>query len=108
MAERERENNEKRKRETVIRARGERGIERERKRRENLEDTLVLCTYSRSGMRSAMPVTPAMMLLWEIMTPLGMPVEPLVYMMTAMSEGMGCLRPRDTTHTHIHKYRKTN
>lgn len=97
MAERERENNEKRKRETVIRARGERGIERERKRRENLEDTLVLCTYSRSGMRSAMPVMPAMMLLWEIITPLGMPVEPLVYMMTAMSEGRGCRRATATT-----------
>ena len=39
-----------------------------------------------------MPVMPAMMLLWEMMTPLGMPVEPLVYMMTAMSEGRGCRR----------------
>lgn len=43
-----------------------------------------------------MPVIPAMMLPWEIMTPLGMPVEPLVYMMTAMSEGAGCLRSTAT------------
>ena len=47
--------------------------------------------YSRLGMRSAMPVMLAMMLLWEIITPLGMPVEPLVYMTTAMSDGAGCL-----------------
>lgn len=32
------------------------------------------------------------------MTPLGMPVEPLVYMMTAMSEGWGCLRSTATVH----------
>lgn len=50
--------------------------------------------YLRLGIRSAMPVMPAMMLLWEIMTPFGMPVDPLVYMMTAMSEGSGCLRSR--------------
>ncbi len=47
--------------------------------------------YHRLGIRSAIPVMPAMMLLWEIMTPLGMPVDPLVYMMTAMSEGSGRL-----------------
>lgn len=47
-------------------------------------------SYHRLGIRSAIPVMPAMMLLWEIMTPFGMPVEPLVYMMTAMSEGTGC------------------
>lgn len=35
-----------------------------------------------------------MMLLWEIITPFGMPVDPLVYMMTAMSEGSGVLRSR--------------
>lgn len=29
------------------------------------------------------------MLLWEIITPFGIPVEPLVYMTTAMSEGRG-------------------
>lgn len=46
-----------------------------------------------------MPVMPAMMLPWEIMTPLGMPVEPLVYMMTAMSEDCGCLRPTATAET---------
>lgn len=57
--------------------------------------TLMLA-YLRFGIRSAMPVIPAMMLLWEIMTPLGMPVEPLVYMMTAMSEGSGCLRSTAT------------
>lgn len=61
-------------------------------------------TYFRSGMRSAMPVMPAMMLLWEIMTPLGMPVEPLVYMITAISDGTGCLRDTITAHRerHIH------
>ena len=32
---------------------------------------------------------PAMRLLWTIMTPLGLPVEPLVYMMTARSAGLG-------------------
>lgn len=48
--------------------------------------------YLRFGSRSAMPVMPAMMLPWEIMTPLGIPVEPLVYMMTAMSEGSGASR----------------
>lgn len=52
----------------------------------------LMLAYLRLGIRSAMPVIPAMMLPWEIMTPLGMPVEPLVYMMTAMSEGAGCLR----------------
>lgn len=46
------------------------------------------------GIRSEIPVMPAIRLLWEMMTPLGMPVEPLVYMMTAMSEGSGGLRSR--------------
>lgn len=50
-------------------------------------------------MRSAMPAMPAMMLPWEIMTPLGMPVEPLVYMMTAMSEDSGCVRRSATADT---------
>lgn len=45
--------------------------------------------YHRLGIRSAIPVMPAMMLLWEIMTPFGIPVDPLVYMTTAMSEGRG-------------------
>lgn len=48
--------------------------------------------YHRLGIRSAIPVIPAMMLLWEIMTPFGTPVDPLVYMTTAMSEGSGGLR----------------
>lgn len=56
-------------------------------------------TYLRLGILSAMPVIPAMMLPWEIMTPLGMPVEPLVYMMTAMSEACGCLRFTATAET---------
>lgn len=56
----------------------------------------LIVAYLRFGIRSAMPVMPAMMLPWEIMTPLGMPVEPLVYMMTAMSEGPGCLRSTAT------------
>lgn len=43
-----------------------------------------------------MPVMPAMRLPWEIMTPLGMPVEPLVYMITAMSEVSGFLRSTAT------------
>src|SRR4029434_6223133 len=42
-------------------------------------------THLGVAMLSAMPVMPATRLLWEIMTPLGLPVEPLVYMMTAMS-----------------------
>lgn len=61
-------------------------------------DRCVRETYFRLGMRSAMPVMPAMMLLWEIMTPLGMPVEPLVYMITAISDGTGCLRDTITAH----------
>lgn len=61
-------------------------------------DRSVRETYFRLGMRSAMPVMPAMMLLWEIMTPLGMPVEPLVYMITAISDGTGCLRDTITAH----------
>lgn len=56
--------------------------------------------YLRLGIRSAMPEIPAMMLPWEIMTPLGMPVEPLVYMMTAMSEGSGCFRSTATVREH--------
>lgn len=46
------------------------------------------------GIRSDIPVMPAIRLLWEMMTPLGKPVDPLVYMMTAMSEGEGGLRSR--------------
>lgn len=46
------------------------------------------------GIRSEIPVMPAIRLLWEMMTPFGMPVDPLVYMMTAMSEGNGVLRSR--------------
>lgn len=48
-------------------------------------------SYLMFGIRSSMPPSPAMMLLWEIMTPLGRLVEPLVYIMAAMSEGPGCL-----------------
>lgn len=40
-------------------------------------------------MRSHWPVIPAMRLLWTIMTPLGRPVEPLVYTTTARSDGLG-------------------
>ena len=43
---------------------------------------------------SAMPVTPARRLPWEMSTPLGIPVEPLVYMMTARSAGRGRVGPR--------------
>lgn len=46
------------------------------------------------GIRSEIPVMPAIRLLWEMMTPFGMPVDPLVYMMTATSEGNGGLRSR--------------
>lgn len=46
------------------------------------------------GIRSEIPVMPAIRLLWEMMTPLGMPVDPLVYMMRATSEGNGGLRSR--------------
>lgn len=52
---------------------------------------LLTKTYPRRGILSAIPVMPAMMLLWEIMTPLGSPVDPLVYMITAISEGAGVL-----------------
>lgn len=46
-------------------------------------------THPRPGILSHCPVMPAMRLLWMIMTPLGWPVEPLVYMTTARSEGVG-------------------
>lgn len=39
---------------------------------------------------------PAIKLLWEMRTPFGTPVDPLVYMMTATSEGNGDLRSRAT------------
>lgn len=51
-------------------------------------------SYHMFGIRSEIPVMPAIRLLWEMVTPFGMPVEPLVYMMTAMSEGSGGLRSR--------------
>lgn len=54
-----------------------------------VNNILLFWTYHRLGIRSAIPVTPAMMLLWEIMTPFGIPVDPLVYMTTAISEGRG-------------------
>lgn len=50
--------------------------------------------YLMWGIRSEIPVMPARMLPWEIMTPLGRPVDPLVYMITAMSAGSGCFRSR--------------
>ena len=46
-------------------------------------------THPSPGMRSHWPVIPAIRLLWTIMTPLGLPVEPLVYITTARSEGCG-------------------
>lgn len=46
-------------------------------------------THPRPGMRSHWPVMPAMRLLWMIITPLGLPVEPLVYITTARSDGWG-------------------
>ncbi len=46
-------------------------------------------THPSPGMRSHWPVIPAIRLLWTIMTPLGLPVEPLVYITTAISEGWG-------------------
>lgn len=48
------------------------------------------------GIRSEIPVMPAIKLLWEMRTPFGTPVDPLVYMMTATSEGNGDLRSRAT------------
>lgn len=71
-------------------------MEAERKGSVGEEAINLVSAYLRLGIRSAMPVMPAMMLPWEIITPLGMPVEPLVYMMTAMSEGSGCLRSTAT------------
>lgn len=50
---------------------------------------LLMQTYPSPGMRSHWPVIPAMRLLWTIMTPLGRPVEPLVYISTARSDGLG-------------------
>lgn len=46
-------------------------------------------THPSPGMRSHWPVIPAIRLLWTIMTPLGLPVEPLVYITTARSDGWG-------------------
>lgn len=46
-------------------------------------------THPSPGMRSHWPDIPAMRLLCTIMTPLGRPVEPLVYMTTARSDGWG-------------------
>lgn len=46
-------------------------------------------THPSPGIRSHCPVIPAIRLLWTIMTPLGLPVEPLVYITTARSEGWG-------------------
>lgn len=46
-------------------------------------------THPSPGMRSHWPVIPAIRLLWAIMTPLGRPVEPLVYITTARSDGWG-------------------
>lgn len=40
-------------------------------------------------MRSHWPVIPAIRLLWTMTTPLGLPVEPLVYITTARSDGRG-------------------
>ena len=74
----------------------ERARQRHRERERQRDEPEGRGSYSRLGMRSAMPVMLAMMLLWEIITPLGMPVEPLVYMMTAMSDGAGCLRAAAT------------
>lgn len=46
-------------------------------------------SYPSPGILSHWPVIPAIKLLWCIITPLGRPVEPLVYMTIAMSEGVG-------------------
>lgn len=46
-------------------------------------------THPSPGIRWHWPVIPAIRLLWTIMTPLGLPVEPLVYITTAISEGWG-------------------
>lgn len=77
--------------------------EREQTTTKSVRAVNLILAYLRSGIRSAMPVMPAMMLPWEIMTPLGMPVEPLVYMMTAMSEDCGCLRSTATAETEDEK-----
>lgn len=55
-----------------------------------------LDSYHMFGIRSEIPVMPAIKLLWEMRTPFGTPVDPLVYMMTATSEGNGDLRSRAT------------
>lgn len=63
-------------------------------------------SYPRLGILSAMPVIPAIMLLWEIMTPFGTPVEPLVYMITATSDAHGgrlCLDTVDRSRRKLNK-----
>lgn len=50
---------------------------------------MIFYTYPKLGILSAIPVIPEIRLQWEIITPFGTPVEPLVYIITAMSEGTG-------------------
>lgn len=49
----------------------------------------IIETHPSPGMRSHWPVIPAIRLLWTIITPLGLPVEPLVYITIARSRGWG-------------------
>lgn len=49
----------------------------------------VLYTYSSTGIQSRSPVAVVTMFLWVNNTPFGIPVEPLVYMITAKSLGAG-------------------
>lgn len=48
-------------------------------------------SYPRPGILSHCPVIPAIKFLCTIITPLGLPVEPLVYITKAKSEGAGLL-----------------
>ena len=51
-------------------------------------DTCVIA-HPRLGITAHCPPMLAIRLLWVNMTPLGKPVEPLVYMITAKSSGIG-------------------
>ena len=51
-------------------------------------------SYLEWGIRFPAPATIDMIFLCDIITPLGTPVEPLVYMMTARSSGVGITREK--------------
>lgn len=52
-------------------------------------EKIINYTHPNPGILSHWPAIPPIRLLWMIITPLGLPVEPLVYIITARSEGTG-------------------